>query len=186
MPSLNVTAYISSEILQVKSSQVWDALTVTHTHTDSGCLSHNWQMSLTTLQTTMSFCWQRYPMGTLFHQMSCLNDAQAWSYNYVFCLDTKSPLGKKALTDQTPDIMSYRRCSCDHNSRWILTIWNWSRTYRGLATSVAASWIFIACTLTHDALSCLRQSNLMMMTLIASEDYRLRGTDTQTQVGYLP
>ena len=25
---------------------------------------------------------------------------------------------------------SYKRCSCDHNSRrWVLKIWNWSRTY---------------------------------------------------------
>ena len=53
MTSLNVIliAYILFEILQVKCSQVWDALM----HTDSGRLSQNFQMSPTTLQTSLTY-----------------------------------------------------------------------------------------------------------------------------------
>ena len=108
------------------------------------------QMTLmeTELVSPTSFCRQSYQWNGNIVSFDVMSK---WRASVIVKLRLSSghqKLARKAGTDW-PDpvhiiIMSYMRRSCDHNSRRrVLTISNWSRSYRGLP--FAASLICIAC-----------------------------------------
>ena len=68
-------------------------------------------------------------MGTYYCLTSFLNDAQR--INSFSLSSRRRKRARKAFNDQTAFVRAtYRRCSCDHNSRWRLwKISDWSGTY---------------------------------------------------------
>ena len=129
MPSLNVIAYILSEISQVNSSQVWDAL-----HTQTRVIY-------------LKICKCKQLVSPTGNNVS-FDNLSKWSSknkNYIIRLDTKSSLEKKALTEQTPHICLtwYARVTIIHDDTTGTD--DFKLQYNFMWPTVAACLICIAC-----------------------------------------
>ena len=126
--------YRHTPICAIVTHTFCDIVTHTHTHTHTHTVTHTWVVYLKIckchsrfrkLVSPTSFSWQRYQWNG---NIVSFDLKPKWRASVIIKLRHSigyQKVGKKALTD--------RRRSCDHNSRRrVLSISNWTRTYRGL------------------------------------------------------
>ena len=129
MPSLNVIAYILSEIAYCKLKVKFEK----HLHTQTRVVYLKISSTLPTFPYVLV-------QGSAISEMETLlpfDVRSKWRASVIVKLRHSSGHQKLARKEGSnwPDSvhMSYMRRSCDHHSRRrVLTISNWNRTYRGL------------------------------------------------------